>query len=184
MFTLLMSLLAIQRILELAICRRNRKRLYARGAIEYGKGHYPLMVALHVSFYVSLVLEYAFVSAGWDRRWPIWLALLLAAEVGRVWVMSSLGPYWNTRIVLVPGAEMVRKGPYRFIRHPNYVVIVVELLSVSMLCGAYMTAAVFTVLNLLMLRVRIREEERALAEFLPQYKSSRLPRFLPRLPGS
>jgi methyltransferase len=107
--------------------------------------------------------------------------VLAGAEVLRVWVVRSLGPYWNTRIVLVPGATLVKKGPYRYVRHPNYMVIVLELLSIPILCGAYWTAAVFTGLNLLILRVRIRTEEKALAELCPEYEQPPLPRFLPRL---
>ena len=181
MFVLLMSLLLIQRVTELILCRRNRKRLFARGAVEYGKQHYPAMVGMHVLFYISLVLEYIFFSRGWNPQWPFWLLLLIGAEALRTWVMSSLGPYWNTRIVMVPGSEMVKKGPYRFIRHPNYVVIVLELLSIPILCGAYLTATVFSVLNILILRVRIREEEKALRQQMPAYAGNSLPRFVPRV---
>lgn len=181
MFELLMLLLLFQRVTELLLCRRNRKRLFARGGIEYGQEHYPAMVAIHSLFYISLIIEYTFASKGWNPYWPFWLAVLLSAEALRIWVFASLGPYWNTRIVLVPGADIVKKGPYRFIRHPNYVVVVLEVLSIPMLCGAYWTAVVFSILNLWILRVRIRAEEKALSAQLPQYRDNRLPRFLPRV---
>ncbi|MCW5980184.1 MAG: hypothetical protein KIT09_19025 [Bryobacteraceae bacterium] len=183
MFTLLIALLSLQRVVELAICRRNRAKLRARGGIEYGQGHYPAMVAIHVGFYASLILEYHFVSRGWDPFWPFWLAVLVGAELLRVWVMASLGPYWSTRIVLVPGARLVATGPYRFIRHPNYIVVTLELLSIPMMCGAYVTAVVFSALNLLILRVRIREEEKALAANAPSFIRHPLPRFVPRFPS-
>jgi methyltransferase len=119
------------------------------------------MVAIHVLFFVSLVLERRFLAAGWARWWPFWLAVLALAEALRAWVLVSLGPYWTTRILVVADAKPVTAGPYRFIRHPNYVAVAAEVFAIPMLCGAWVTAAVFSVANAVVLAVRIREEERA-----------------------
>jgi methyltransferase len=165
-FALLVGLLAVQRIAELVYSHRNASRLRAQGAIEAGREHYPLIVALHVAFYVSLILERMYLISGWPRQWPFWLALLALAELLRAWVLKTLGPRWTTRILVVPGSERIRTGPYRYLRHPNYLAIVLEFLSIPMLAGAYRTALVFSVLNLLVLRIRIREEEKALARWM------------------
>lgn len=162
MFTLFVSLLILQRLAELALSRRNGRRLLARGAVEAGRGHYPVMVAVHVAFYVCLVLEHR----SWSPHWQLWLSLLLLAQLLRLWVLRTLGPLWTTRILVLPGSEPVRAGPYRFQRHPNYLAVVIEIFSIPMLAGAYWTAAIFSLLNALVLFVRIREEEKAMARWM------------------
>jgi methyltransferase len=166
MFALLITLVVMQRLTELVIAARNRRWLLARGAIECGRGHYPVMVAMHVLFYTSLILEHRFASRGWDPLWLWWLAVLLLAQALRVWVQLTLGRFWTTRILVLPGAKPVRRGPYRFIRHPNYVVVALELLSLPMLCGALHRHRLHSD-EPAMLSVRIREEERALAKWMP-----------------
>src|SRR5262249_59122237 len=141
---------------------RNGRWAGAQGGIESGAGHYPVMVAVHTLFYVALALEWMFISPGWSSLWPLWLALLAFAQVLRVWAIRSLGRYWNTRIITIPGMPLVRRGPYRFVRHPNYVVVMIEIAAIPLLVSDYWTAAVFSVLNALVLTVRIREEEKAL----------------------
>jgi methyltransferase len=167
MFAAFITAILLMRGAELWIARRNRRWLLRQGAVEYGRSHYPVIVGMHVLFYVSLVSERVILSRSWDPLWPAWLALLLSAGIVRVWLMTALGKFWNTRILVVPGGRAVRTGPYRFIRHPNYVVVAVEILAIAMLCGAYITAAVFSILNALILRVRVREEERALRTLKP-----------------
>lgn len=162
MFAIFITAILLMRGVELWLARRNRQWLLRRGAVEYGQGHYPVIVGMHALFYLSLVAERVFLSRSWNPLWPAWLALLLSAGIVRVWLMTALGRLWNTRILVVPGSRPVRSGPYRFVRHPNYVVVAVEILAIAMICGAYITAAVFSVLNALVLRVRVREEERAL----------------------
>lgn len=162
MFAIFLAAILLMRGVELWIARRNRQWLLRCGAVEYGRRHYPVIVGMHVVFYVSLVSERVILSRSWDPLWPAWLVLLLSAGIVRVWLMASLGRFWNTRILIVPGTQPVRSGPYRYLRHPNYVVVAVEILAIAMICGAYITAAVFSVLNALVLRVRVREEERAL----------------------
>jgi len=151
-----------------------------RGGIEAGHGHYPVVVALHVLFFLSLVAERHFLPKGWDPLWPFWLVILILSQLLRAWCILSLGRFWTTKIIVIPGERPVLKGPYRFIRHPNYVAVLVEILAIPILCGAYVTAGVFSILNALVLWWRIREEERALA-LLEGSDLRRLPRFIPRM---
>lgn len=152
---------AAQRLLELMLSRRNERWLRDRGAIERGQGHYPFMVALHSLWLVSTLLEGAFRKASTSR---LALAIFLAVQPLRYWAILSLGRYWNTRILVVPGEKLVDKGPYKYLSHPNYVVVATEILTFPLIFGARITAFVFSILNTLLLFVRIKEEERALEE--------------------
>jgi methyltransferase len=158
------ALVALQRLLELWLSRRNERILRARGAVERGQGHYPLIVAMHALWLLSTLVEGTVRGPDLPALWPVPLALFLLVQPLRYWAILSLGQCWNTRILVVPGAKPVRRGPYRYFRHPNYVVVVVEILSFPLIFGAWITALVFSVLNAILLSVRIREENRALAE--------------------
>lgn len=157
------ALVAFQRLLELAYSRRNERRLRTRGAVERGREHYPFMVALHGLWLLSTLAEGLLrgPSPGL-RRGP--LVLLLLVQPLRYWVISTLGEYWSTRVLVVPDAKLVRRGPYQYFKHPNYLVVVVEVATLPLVFGARMTALVFSVLNAALLSVRVREEERALEE--------------------
>jgi methyltransferase len=161
---LAVTLVAVQRLLELVLARRNERRARARGAIERGRSHYPFIVALHSLWLVSTLVEGLLRGPELPALWPVPLALFLLVQPLRYWALSSLGESWNTRILVVPGAKPVRRGPYRYLSHPNYVVVVVEILTFPLIFGAWVTALVFTVLNAAVLFVRIREENRALTE--------------------
>jgi len=163
-FVLAVTLVAAQRLLELVLARRNERRARARGAVERGRGHYPFIVALHTLWLVSTLVEGILRGPELPVFWPVPLALFLLVQPLRYWALFSLGESWNTKILVVPGAKPVRRGPYRYLNHPNYVVVVVEILSFPLIFGAWVTALVFTVLNAAVLYVRIREENRALAE--------------------
>ena len=163
-FVLAVTLVAAQRLLELVLARRNERRARARGAVERGRGHYPFIVALHTLWLVSTLVEGILRGPELPVLWPVPLALFLLVQPLRYWALFSLGESWNTKILVVPGARPVRRGPYRYLNHPNYVVVVVEILSFPLIFGAWVTALVFTVLNAAVLYVRIREENRALAE--------------------
>ncbi len=163
-FVLAVTLVAAQRLLELVLARRNERRARARGAVERGRGHYPFIVALHTLWLVSTLVEGILRGPELPVLWPVPLALFLLVQPLRYWALFSLGESWNTKILVVPGAKPVRRGPYRYLNHPNYVVVVVEILSFPLIFGAWVTALVFTVLNAAVLYVRIREENRALAE--------------------
>jgi methyltransferase len=163
-FLIFWILLIIQRLAEVKIAKKNEKTLRSKGAVEAGSSHYKWMVTMHASFFLFLFTEVMFFNAISPTWWMIPFVLFLIAQVIRVWAITSLGVFWNTKIILLPGAEVVAKGPYRFIRHPNYLVVTLELLVIPLIFGAYVTAFLFTILNILMLRVRITAEEKALME--------------------
>jgi methyltransferase len=150
-------------LLELWLAQQNYRRAKAAGAQEFGAGHYPLFFGLHIGWMVGWSLE------GWrrggrlNRAWPLWLSVFIAAQGLRYWCITSLGRYWNTRILVIPGAAIIRRGPYRWLNHPNYLAVALELLSVPLLFNAWLTALVATVLNAaLLLGLRIPAEEKAL----------------------
>jgi methyltransferase len=148
---------------ELAVSERNRRWSVAHGGVESGAGHYPVMVLLHTGLLVGAVLEVLVADRpflGW-LGWPM-LGLLLAAHALRWWCIATLGRQWSTRVVVVPGLPAVSDGPYRFLRHPNYLAVVVEGLALPLVHSAWVTAAVFTVANGLLLRVRVAAEDQAL----------------------
>ena len=154
----LVGFIIAQRLAELAYSARNGRRLKARGAYETGAGHYPLIVALHAAWLVALVLT---VPPATPANLPL-LGVFAALQAGRVWVIASLGERWTTRVIVLPGAPLVAKGPYRYLRHPNYAVVCGEIAVVPLMFGAWQVAAVFSVLNLALLRHRVRVEEAAL----------------------
>lgn len=155
--------LIAQRVGELMVSARNARRLLARGAREHGRGHYPLLVLLHALFPLALLAEVLVLGARPSGPAPLWLALWLAAQGLRYAAMRALGEHWNTRVLVLPGAPLVRRGPYRWLRHPNYLAVVIEFIAAPLMFGAWRTALAFSLANLLMLAVRIRCEERALA---------------------
>jgi methyltransferase len=158
------GLVGLQRLLELRYSRRNERSLRARGAVERGRGHYPLMVAIHVIWLVSTLVEGLLRGPSFPAWWPLPLAAFLLVQPLRYWAILSLGPYWNVRVLVVPGTKLVQRGPYRFFPHPNYIVVAVEVLTFPLMFGAWMTALVFSVLNGIFLYVRIRAENRALGD--------------------
>ncbi len=157
-------LVAVQRLLELSYSRRNEIRLRARGAVERGGGHYPVIVAVHTLWLVSTLVEGLLRGPEPPVWWPVPLAAFLLVQPLRYWAIFSLGVNWNVRILVVPGSKLVRSGPYRYFSHPNYVVVVVEVLTFPLIFGAWITAFAFSLLNAALLYVRIQTENRALRE--------------------
>lgn len=155
---------AVERLVELVVSARNARWSFARGGVESGRGHFPPMVALHTGLLLACVVEVVVA----DRPFLPWLgwpalAVVVASQALRWWCIATLGPRWNTRVIVVPGLPLVAGGPYRWMRHPNYVAVVVEGLALPLVHGAWVTAAAFTVLNaVLLLGFRIPAEERAL----------------------
>lgn len=164
-YVLLIAVVACERLAELVIARRNLAWSLERGGVEVGAGHYPVMVVLHTAFLVGclaevILLDRPFLPAlGWSM-----LAIVVAAQVLRWWCITSLGPRWNTRVVVIPGAPRVNGGPYRLFSHPNYVAVVAEGIALPLVHTAWITAIVFTVLNAALLTRRITTENAALAD--------------------
>jgi methyltransferase len=164
-YVLLILAVGVERIAELIVARRNLARSLARGGHEVGFAQYPFMVALHAGLLAGAVAEVWF----GDRPflpwlgWPM-LAVVVAAQGLRWWCIRTLGSQWNTRIVVVPGAPRITSGPYRWLRHPNYVAVVAEGVALPLVHTAWITALTFTVLNAALLTVRIRVEDAALGE--------------------
>ena len=153
----ILALVTAQRVGELWLARRNTRRLLLQGASEHGAAHYPLIVLVHALWLISL----------WWLAPPrpislLWLALFVLIEIARVWVLLSLGPRWTTRIIVLPGAPLVKRGPYRFVNHPNYAVVVSEIAVFPLVFGLFWVAVIFSLLNAAVLMIRVREEERAL----------------------
>src|SRR6202000_3374909 len=161
-FIIFIVFLIIQRLTELYISKRNEKWLLAQGAIEYGREHYPYIVALHTLFIVSLIVEY-YLTGGQPISY-IALSLFILLLAFKYWVLSSLGTYWNTRVYRVPGAIAVKKGPYKLFKHPNYVDVVCEIAIIPIVFHLYYTVIIFSVLNAIMLSVRIRVENKVWAK--------------------
>jgi len=170
-------LLAAERLFEVALSRRNAARAFARGGRESGRAHFPPMVALHAAFLLSCAIESAVRPFLGTLGW-IALGAALCAQVLRYWAVVSLGDRWNVRVIVVPGDEPVQRGPYRFVRHPNYTAVVLEMLAVPLVHGCWMTAVVFSVLHAVLLRIRIRDEEAALGAAWEKAFTGRS-RFLP-----
>jgi methyltransferase len=173
----LLGLIGVERIGELLLSRRNARRAFARGATEHGQRHYRVMAAFHTLFLIACAVE------GARRAFPGtvgWIALVgaLSAQALRYWAIATLGERWNVRVIVLPSAQPVVTGPYRFLRHPNYVAVALELVCVPLVHGAWLTALAFSIGNALLMVVRIRVEEAALGS---QYAAAfaATPRFIP-----
>lgn len=153
-----LTAVAAQRLWELWLADRNTKRLLADGAVEVGAAHYPLFILLHASWLaaIAIVTPWTMVPNLW------WLGLYLVLQLGRLWVISTLGRFWTTRIITLPAAPLVRSGPYRFVRHPNYVVASLEIAVLPLVFGQVWIALAWSVANALLVAWRIRIEDRAL----------------------
>lgn len=154
-----LGLVALQRLIELAHARSNTAQLRRQGAVEADAGGYPLYVLLHAGWLASLLV---FVPATTSPVWAL-IGVFALLQLGRIWVIVSLGPYWTTRIVTLPGAALVRTGPFRYLRHPNYLLVAAEIALLPLAFGAFAIAAIFSTLNLMLIARRIRIEERVLA---------------------
>lgn len=155
----IVGLVACQRLGELLMTRRNSRRLLAEGGVEVGAGHYPYLVALHAGWLAAMALT---IHPATPINLPL-LIVFVVLQLLRLWVLVTLGRYWTTRIITVPGAPLVTTGPYRFLRHPNYAVVVAEIAILPLVFQAWTIAATFSILNLLLLRHRVRVEDEALA---------------------
>jgi len=159
-FILFISFIILLRMGELILSQRNEKWLLQNGAIEYGQKHYPYIVALHVLFIASLIIEYWATQTAYFSLFFLVLYFLLLAF--KTWVIVSLGKFWNTKIYHISGFPLIRKGLYKYIKHPNYLIVIVEIAIIPLVFHLYYTAIFFTVLNAMMLSVRIKNENKVL----------------------
>jgi len=163
-YYLLILAVGVERLIELAVSKRHARWALARGGVEHGRGHYPFMVAIHTGLLLGCVFEVWYLkppfipSLGWAM-----LALVVASQALRWWCVLTLGPRWNTLVIVVPGMPLVSRGPYRWLKHPNYVAVVVEGIALPLVHSAWITALAFTIANAVVLAVRIRVENSALA---------------------
>lgn len=170
-YLVLVALVGCERLYELYLSRQHAAAAFARGGIEYGQGHFGFMCTLHAAWLLGCLLEPLY----WPREssmieMSLWATLFVAAEALRYWCIFSLGEQWNTRVIVVPNASAVTRGPYRWLRHPNYVAVILEGFAFPLLGGALATAALFSVLNVFLLRVRIQTEEQAMQRMLTNYQ--------------
>jgi methyltransferase len=159
----------IERLIEMVVSARNARWAFDRGGVEFGRSHFPWMVALHTGLLAACVAEVVVAERPFlpALGWPA-LALVIAAQGLRYWCIASLGRQWNTRVIVVPGLQLQTRGPYRFLRHPNYVVVILEGIALPLVHGAWITALAFTILNaVLLFGFRIPVEERALRSLAP-----------------
>ena len=155
---IILALVTVQRLAELVIARRNSAALLARGGYEVAAGHYPLIVAVHALWLAALW----WFAPGRPIVWPL-IGLFLLLQLARLWVLATLGERWTTRIIILPGAALVTGGPFRFFRHPNYLVVAAEVAVLPLAFGLWQAALIFSVMNAFVLAIRIRAEEKALA---------------------
>ncbi len=162
MFYVIFLFLIAQRVTELFIAKRNEEWMRNRGGVEHGNEHYPYIVGLHVLFLLSFFAEVKVFQRELSELWYVLVPILFLTQLMRYWAVISLGNYWNTKILIVPNDVVVSRGPYKFLKHPNYIVVAVEILLLPLLFHAYITALLFTILNAIMMTVRIPAEEQAL----------------------
>ncbi|HEX6686588.1 MAG TPA: isoprenylcysteine carboxyl methyltransferase family protein [Candidatus Limnocylindrales bacterium] len=164
MYYLLIVAVGVERLIELVVSKRHAKWALARGGVEYGRSHYPFMVAIHTGLLLGCILEVWYLQRPF-LPWLGWtmLALVVASQALRWWCVFTLGERWNTLVIVVPGMPLVQRGPYRWLKHPNYVAVVVEGIALPLVHSAWITALVFTAVNAIVLTVRIRVENAALA---------------------
>jgi len=161
-FFVFISCVILLRIGELLLSKRNEKWLLQNGAVEYGKKHYPFIVALHTLFIISLIIEYSTKQTASFSLFFIILYFLIL--VFKAWGVLSLGKFWNTKIYHISNLPLVKKGPYHFIKHPNYMIVIAEIAVIPLAFHLYFTAITFSILNAMMLFVRIKEEDKILKE--------------------
>lgn len=160
-----MALVGLERLAELFVSKRNAAWSFARGGQEFGQKHYPAMVVLHSALLAGCVAEVMLVDRPFVAAlgWPMLVVVVLSQGL-RWWCIATLGRQWNTRVIIVPDMTLVRRGPYRWLRHPNYVAVVAEGVALPLVHTAWVTALAFTVLNAVLLKVRIASEEAALRQ--------------------
>ena len=162
LFIIFIIFLALQRILELRLAKKNEIIVRNEGAVEYDRDGYKYIVYLHIAFFISLLLEKFLLNRGFNSLSLPLFVIFIFAQLLRYWAITSLGKYWNTRILVVHDANLIVDGPYRYIRHPNYIAVITEIAVIPLIFSCYITCIIFSTLNLIALRRRISIEESAL----------------------
>lgn len=161
-FWLIFIFICLQRIVELVIAKRNEKWMLQRGGVEWGKEHYKWFIVVHTMFFFSILIEVSL------RDFPMLngyvFAIFVILQIARVWCIQSLGRYWNTKIIILPNRTLVSRGPYKYVKHPNYIIVGMELFIIPLLFGAYITAFLFPFFHILLMTIRIPSENEALSE--------------------
>jgi methyltransferase len=161
-FWIFFALLVSQRFLELLLAKRNEQIVKSKGALEFDRDGYKYIVVTHVAFFISLVLEKFSLQRELNKFWLVFLIIFLIAQILRYWAISSLGEYWNTKVLVVPGSELVSTGPYKYFKHPNYIAVIAEIAVIPLIFSCYLTSILFSILNFILVRRRIEIEENAL----------------------
>lgn len=157
----ILSVIIIQRLVELVIARSNEQWMKQRGAIEKGKKHYKWFIIVHTLFFLSLIAEIIFRNPqSFSFNYVLFTAFIIT-QIGRIWCIATLGKFWNTKIIIAPQFDVIKRGPYKYVKHPNYIIVGIELFVIPSLFGAWFTAIVFPILHALLLYVRIPVEEKA-----------------------
>ncbi len=161
-FIIFLSIIIIQRISELILSKRNENYLRSRGAVEYDKKGYKYIVLMHNLFFISVITEFVFLERQLNEYWKVLLIIFICTQLLRYWALFSLGKRWNTKILVLPNTEPIRSGLYKHLKHPNYIAVIIEIGVIPLLFSCYYTAVVFSILNLIVLKRRIRIEEKVL----------------------
>ena len=162
LFIIFIFFLAIQRIIELRLAKKNEEIVREEGAVEYDSEGYKYIVYMHIAFFISLILEKYLLSRGFNALSLLFFIIFIVTQLLRYWAITSLGKYWNTKILVVPDIELVKRGPYKYLRHPNYLAVITEIAVIPLIFSCYITCIIFSILNFLTLLRRIRIEEDAL----------------------
>jgi len=161
-FIIFLSIIIIQRISELILSKRNKNYLISKGAIEYDKEGYKYIVLMHNLFFISVITEFVFLERQINEYWKILLIIFICTQLLRYWAIFTLGKRWTTKILVLPNTESIRSGLYKHLKHPNYIAVIIEIAIIPLLFSCYYTAIVFSILNLIVLKRRIRIEEEVL----------------------
>ena len=161
-FIIFLSIIIIQRISELILSKKNEDYLRSRGAIEYDKEGYKYIVLMHNLFFISVITEFVFLERQLNEYWQVLLIIFICTQLLRYWAIFTLGKRWNTKILVLPNSEPIRSGVYKYLKHPNYIAVIIEIAVIPLFFSCYYTAVVFSIINLIVLKRRIRIEEEAL----------------------
>jgi len=161
-FIIFITVVIVQRISELILSKRNEKYLKSHGAVEHDKKGYKYIVLMHNLFFISVITEFVFLERQLNEYWKVLLIIFICTQLLRYWAIFTLGKRWNTMILVLPNTELINTGPYKYLKHPNYITVIIEIAVIPLLFSCYYTAVVFSILNLIVLKRRIRIEEEAL----------------------